>query len=122
VALIGIGTICAAVFALLVIFGGRELRHKTQASLLAATPAIAGDELRSRGHYLANPLACDNMPGFTKRRMRVSCLGKTTDNKRVQVLGAAEDRVKEEYFTILVNGRPMVQNAHCLGPDCRKKD
>jgi hypothetical protein len=117
---IGLGAICAAVFGLLTIFGGKELRHKTQTALLIATPMTASDELRSRGHYLVKPLTCQDMPGFTKRRMRVSCLGSTTDAKRVQVIGAAEDRVKEEYYTILLNGRPLVQNAHCLGRDCRR--
>lgn len=120
VASIGLGAICAAVFGLLMVFGGKELRHKTQTALLAATPVTAGDELRSRGLYLARPLACQSMPGFTKRRMRVSCLGRTTDAKRVQVIAAAEDRVKQEYFTILLNGRPLVQNVHCLGADCRR--
>ncbi|HEY7487309.1 MAG TPA: hypothetical protein VH912_22830 [Streptosporangiaceae bacterium] len=42
--------------------------------------------------------------------------------RAVQVFAAAEDKTKDQYFTILVNGRPVVQNAGCLGADCRKKD
>jgi hypothetical protein len=100
------------------LFGGKELRHKTQAELLAAVPKIASDELYARGRHLSLPLACRNMPGSTKRSMRVSCVGTTAKKERVMVLGAAEDEVKEEYFTILVNGRPLVQNVNCLGADC----
>lgn len=122
VALIGIGMICAVLAGLLMIFENRELRHKSQTALLAAVPTIAGDELRSRGHYLDRPLTCWSLPGYTKRHMRVSCSGATTDSKRVQVIGTAEDKVKEEYFTILLNGRPLVQNVHCLGADCRPKE
>jgi hypothetical protein len=122
VALIGSVMICAVLAGLLMIFESRELRHKSQIALLAATPTIAGDELRSRGHYLGRPLTCWNLPGYTKRHMRVSCSGETTDSKRVQVIGTAEDKVKEEYFTILLNGRPVVQNANCLGADCRPKE
>ncbi|MBC6460097.1 hypothetical protein HKK72_19715 [Actinomadura sp. HBU206391] len=121
VALIGTVMICAVLAGLLMIFESEELRHKSQTALLAATPTIAGDELRSRGHYLERPLTCWSLPGHTKRHMRVGCSGSTTDRKRVQVIGAAEDKRKEEYFTILLNGRPLVQNANCLGADCRRK-
>jgi hypothetical protein len=101
------------------ILGAKELRHKTQAELLAAVPKIASDELYARGHHLTLPLACRNMPGATKRSMRVSCVGMTAKKERVMVIGTAEDEVKEEYFTILVDGRPLVQNVNCLGADCR---
>jgi hypothetical protein len=121
VALIGTCMICAVLAALLMIFEAKELRHKSQTALLAATPVLAGDELRSRGHYLSSPLTCQSLPGHTGKHMRVSCSGATTDSKRVQVIGTAEDKVKEEYFTILLNGRPLVQNANCLGADCRPK-
>jgi hypothetical protein len=118
VVIVGIG-VAFAVFLL----GGKELRYKTQAELLAAAPKIASDELYARGHRLSTPLACRNMPGSTKSSMRVSCVGTTAKKQRVMVIGAAEDEVKEEYFTILVNGRPLVQNVNCLGADCRvKKD
>ena len=119
VAVIGLGMITAVVLGLLMIYGGRELRHKNQAELRAATPTMAGDELRMRGHHLARPLVCQDMPGATKRHMRVSCSGATTDHTRVLVIGTAEDKVKEEYFTILLGGRPLVQNVECLGPNCR---
>lgn len=120
-ALIGLVITTAVLIGLLAVFGGKELRHKTPAALLAAIPGIAADELRTRGHQLAGPLSCQHMPGSTKRRMRVSCSGTTTDRERVHVIGAAEDKVKQEYFTILVNGRPLVQNAGCLGMDCHPK-
>lgn len=116
VVVIGVG-VAFAVFLL----GGKELRYKTQAELLAAAPKIASAELHARGHRLTMPLACRNMPGATKSSMRVSCVGATAKKERVMVIGTAEDEVKEEYFTILVNGRPLVQNVNCLGADCRAK-
>jgi hypothetical protein len=114
VVICGIGA-AVAVF----LFGGKELRYKTQAELLAAVPKIASDELYTRGRHLSLPLACRNMAGATKRSMRVSCVGMTAKKERVMVIGAAEDETKDEYFTILVNGRPLVQNVNCLGADCR---
>src|ERR1700754_4277499 len=102
VALIGTGMICAVLAGLLLVFEYKELRHKSQSALLAATPTIAGDELRSRGHHLGGPLTCWSIPGSTKQHMRIGCSGSTTGSERVQVIGTAEDKAKEEYFTILL--------------------
>lgn len=118
----GVVAVGAAGGAAYFVFFDKELRYQTQAELRAATPQLATAELRARGHTLSAPLACRDMPGWTKQKMRVRCDGRTTRRERVQVLGAAEDKVKEEYFTILLNGRPVVQNAGCLATDCPKKD
>lgn len=101
---------------------GKELRYPTQTALRAAVPGNAAAELQARGHTLRSPLTCVDMPEWTKQSMRVQCTGSTSASKRVQVIGAGEDKVQEQYFTILVDGRPVVQNAGCLGADCRKKD
>jgi hypothetical protein len=114
--IIGIGVGVAVL-----LLGGKELRYKTQAELLAAIPRIASAELYAHGHHLALPLACRTMPHATKFSMLVSCVGTTAKKEQVKVFGAAEDAVKEEYYTILVDGRPLVQNVHCLGADCRVK-
>jgi hypothetical protein len=97
----------------------KELRHKTQAALRTAVPALAAAELQSRGHSLSGPLKCRDMPGWTRRKLRVQCAGTTADRKPVEVIGAAEHVGAQEFFTILVDGRPLVQNVPCLGPDCR---
>jgi hypothetical protein len=97
----------------------KEPRHKTQAALRTAVPALAAAELKARGHALSGPLKCQDMPGWTQRKMRVRCAGTTTDRKPVQVIGAAERAGSQEFFTILVDGRPLVQNVPCLGSDCR---
>jgi hypothetical protein len=102
------------------LFGGKELRYTTQAALLRAVPPTATDELRTRGVQLAAPLSCASIPGATPKRMRVACTGKANGGRRVQVFGAGEDKTQDQYFTILVDGHPIVQNAGCLGADCRK--
>jgi hypothetical protein len=100
----------------------KELRHHTQAQLLKAIPVTASAELRSRGYTLSQPLRCWNMKEATPQKMRVACAGTSARDEKIQVIGAAETKVKEEYFTILVNGRPLVQNVACLGADCHPKD
>jgi hypothetical protein len=99
--------------------GGEELRHKTQHALRTAVPSLAAAELQTRGHPLAKPLTCRDLPGWTKQRMRVGCTGSTTAGKPVEVIGSAERTTAREYFTILVNGRPLVENAGCLATDCK---
>lgn len=101
---------------------GKELRYHTQAKLRTAVTANATAELQARGQALRTPLSCADMPGWSKQSMRVRCTGSTAAHRQVQVIGAGEEKVQEEYFTILVDGHPLVQNAHCLGADCRKKD
>ncbi|SEG93190.1 hypothetical protein SAMN04489712_13739 [Thermomonospora echinospora] len=117
VVLVVSGTIAYLVFS-----DRRELRHETQVALRTAMPALATAELRSRGHALNGPLKCADMAGWTKRKMRVRCAGTTTDHKPVEVIGAAEHVGKQEFFTILVDGRPVVQNVPCLGSDCRTEN
>jgi hypothetical protein len=97
----------------------REPRYKTQAALRTAVPALAAAELRSRGHSLNGPLKCKDMQGWTKRKMRVRCAGTTAGSKPIEVIGAAERVGGQEFFTILIDGRPLVQNVPCLGSDCR---
>ncbi|MCW2883679.1 MAG: hypothetical protein QOE54_1973 [Streptosporangiaceae bacterium] len=100
----------------------KELRHHNQAQLLKAIPVTATAELRHRGFTLSKPLRCWNMHEATPKKMRVACAGTTTKDEKVQVIGAAEAKVQEEYFTILIDGRPLVQNVACLGADCHPKD
>ena len=100
-------------------FDHRELRYGTEGALLAAVPGIAAGELNSRGVRLSEPLGCWSMPEATPRKLRVACDSRTTRAGRVQVIAAAEKKEVQQYFTILVDGRPLVQNAHCLGADCR---
>jgi hypothetical protein len=117
------GTIVAGVaiaIAVITLFG-KELTYATQSELLAAVPTTAKAELSTRGHTLATPLSCKNMQQATKENMYVSCAGMTTAKQRVQVFGAALAKTKDEFYTILVNGRPVVQNSSCLGADCHKE-
>lgn len=100
---------------------GGELTYKTQAALRNAMPAKATDELSVRGVNLRSPLKCEDLPGWTRKSMRVSCTGTTADNKQVKVIGSGEQEAKRNYFTILVDGRPVVENAQCLGASCHKK-
>jgi hypothetical protein len=100
----------------------KELRYKTQDTLLRAMPATATAELQARGYPLSAPLQCRSMPDATRKKMRVACTGSSPKAKLIQVIGAAETKVQEQYFTILVNGRPLVQNVSCLGADCHPKD
>ena len=101
----------------------KQLRYPTQAALLRAVPVTAADELRARGVRLAAPLACATMPGATRLKMRVACTGVAVQGRRaVQVVAAGEAKTQDQYYTILVAGRPIVQNAGCLGADCRRKE
>ncbi|MFB4296408.1 hypothetical protein [Actinomadura sp. NTSP31] len=104
----------------LMVTSGGELQYKTQAALRKALPTKATDELSTRGLKLQSPLKCANLPGWTQKSMRVSCTGATADNKQVKVLGSGEQASKRNYFTILVDGRPVVENAQCLGAACHK--
>ncbi|MBA9003406.1 MULTISPECIES: hypothetical protein [Thermomonospora] len=125
-----IGAIAAAivvavgvgVFAYSAMTEEKELRHPTQAELRRAMPDLAAAELKSRGHALRRPLTCTDMTGWTARRMRVRCTGVTAQGLPVEAYGAAEKATRVEYFTILVDGRPVVQNAPCLAADCRPED
>jgi hypothetical protein len=106
----------------LMVTSGGDLQYKTQAALRKALPTKAADELTVRGLKLQSPLKCENLPGWTKNRMRVSCSGTTADNKQVKVLGSGEQESKKNYFTILVDGHPVVENAQCLGAACHKQN
>jgi hypothetical protein len=106
----------------LALSGGKELKYKTQAALRNALPVTAAAELHQRGVTLAAPLKCADLPGWTKERLRVSCTGTTSDSKRVEVLGSGEKKTATTYYTILVGGRPVVQNATCLGADCHSQE
>ncbi|MFC4056390.1 hypothetical protein ACFOY4_42465 [Actinomadura syzygii] len=96
-----------------------ELQYKTQSALRKALPVTAAAELEKRGVSLSSPLKCKDLPGWTKSKLRVSCTGTTTDQKSVEVLGTGEEKTHKSYYTILVDGRPVVENAHCLGADCK---
>lgn len=98
-----------------------KLRYPTQTALRAATPARASDALREHGHDLNAPLECHDLPGVTRRDLRLTCGGTTTESRPVQVIAAADVSRGEEYYTILVSGRPVVQNVTCLGADCRRR-
>ncbi|TDD84075.1 hypothetical protein E1293_13625 [Actinomadura darangshiensis] len=108
--------------AYLLLSGRDELQYKTQAALRKALPVTAAAELHKRGVDLGSPLKCDDLPGWTKKKMRVSCTGTTSDKKPVKVLGSGEEETHKAYYTILVDGRPVVQNASCLGADCVRKE
>lgn len=105
--------------AFLVLSGGEELKYKTQSALRKALPVTAAAELHQRGVTLAAPLKCADLPGWTKQKLRVSCTGATSDKKPVEVIGSGETETHKASYTILVDGRPVVQNASCLGADCR---
>lgn len=108
----------AIAVAMVTIFGN-DLRYPTQDLLLGAVPTTAQAELGAKGHQLAEPLSCQNMVEATKENMLVSCTGTTSANLPVQVFGAAMEKSKHEYYTILVSGKPLVKNARCLGADCK---
>lgn len=120
VALVLVGVAAAIVYATLI--DTKELRYRTQAELLNSTKTTAGAELRSRGVTLSTALSCTDMPGWTNAKLRVACTGTTADKKAVQVLASGEHENQEHYYTILVDGHPIVQNAQCLGPDCQKQN
>lgn len=106
----------------LMLSGGAELKYGTQAALRGALPVTAAAELQQRGVRLAAPLKCADQPGRSKERIRVSCTGTTSDEKPVTVFGSGEKKTNRAYYTILVDGRPVVQNASCLGADCRSRE
>ena len=105
--------------AFLVLSGGKDLKYTTQAAMRKALPVTAAAELQQHGVSLGAPLKCADLPGWTKEKLRVSCTGATSDKKPVQVIGSGEKETHEASYTILVDGRPVVQNASCLGADCR---
>ncbi|RFU38720.1 hypothetical protein DZF91_26180 [Actinomadura logoneensis] len=111
----------AAGIAYLALSHTKELRYKTQNALRAGVARRGGEELAHRGVTLTSALNCTDSPGWTKRKMRVTCTSSTSDHQPVQVIGAGEGTTQEQYYTILVNGRPLVENATCLGADCRQK-
>lgn len=117
-----IATVGVGVLAYSAMTDEKELRHPTQAQLRRALPQLAAAELKTRGHALQRPLTCTDMAGWTAHKMRVRCTGTTTQGLPVEVYGAAEKATATEYFTILVDGRPVVQNAPCLATDCRPED
>lgn len=117
---IGVGALVG--LAIVLLGSEKELKYPTQAALLRAVPVTATDELRTRGVQLTIPLACVSMPEATKLKMRVACTGMAKGHKAVQVVAAGEAKTREQYYTILVNGKPVVQNASCMGADCRHKD
>ncbi|WP_026340996.1 hypothetical protein [Actinomadura atramentaria] len=98
----------------------KELRYPTQTKLRSALPAAATAELKSRGVALGGPLSCADLPGWTKKRLRATCSGTTANKQAVDVIGTGDEASAKHYFTILVAGSPVVQNAPCLGKGCRK--
>lgn len=121
-ALLLAGVAVALVFARLADLADQKgTRYKSQAALLAALPSAATAELSSRGLVLAGPLGCWTMPEATPHKLRVACSGQTARGRGVQILAASEQKFKKQFFTILVEGRPLVQNAPCLGSGCRAK-
>ena len=108
--------------AYLVLSRGEELTYKTQSALRKALPATAAAELKQHGVSLAAPLKCGDLPGWTKEKLRVSCTGTTSDKKPVKVLGSGSLETAESHYTILVAGRPIVENAPCLGADCHDRE
>ncbi|MFD0901658.1 hypothetical protein [Actinomadura sediminis] len=119
-ALLVLGGVAAAAIVLLT--GGKELPYQTQAQMREAMPAMAAAELERRGVTLAGPLTCEGVPGWTEQRLRVSCTGTTADKKPVKVVGSGQMETQDSYYTILVDGRPLVENVSCIGDDCRKGD
>ncbi|TDC67445.1 hypothetical protein E1200_14965 [Actinomadura sp. GC306] len=104
------------------VFRGEELTYQTQAALRKALPETAAAELHERGVKLAGPLKCGDLPSRTKDKLRVSCSGTTSDEKPVAVFGSGERETAESHYTILVAGKPVVENAPCLGADCRGEE
>jgi hypothetical protein len=111
----------AAGVAYVLLTDSKQLRYPTQSALRGALASTATDELRHRGISLGKSLTCKDMPGWNKLKLRAGCYGTTSDKRIVQVIGTGEDRTKAHHYTILVDGRPVVENAACLGPDCRTK-
>ena len=110
-----------AAIAFVALHDSKELRYPTQAALRDSLAANATDELRRRGITLAAALRCTDIPGWTRLRLRAGCQGSTTDKRPVQVIGTGEDHTKRHHFTILVDGRPVVENAECIGAACHSQ-
>ncbi|WP_067492002.1 hypothetical protein [Actinomadura hibisca] len=121
-ALIVTGVTAGIVYLALTFTGGKELRYETQPQLRNALAGTAGAELKARGVPLREGLTCTDMAGWSKAKTRASCTGRTADRKPVQVFGSGEDRTRDHYYTILVDGKPLVQNVRCLADDCRRAD
>jgi hypothetical protein len=117
--LVVLGAVAALAFVLLA--DRKELRYPTQAALRGSLAGTAAAELRARGIALGTKLTCTDISGWSEPRMRAGCHGSTADKRPVQVIGTGEDSTKTHHFTILVDGRPVVENAACLGPDCHRK-
>jgi hypothetical protein len=100
--------------------GGKELLYETESSLLRATSKFAPQELATRGYRLAGQLSCGRQPGSAEGSIRVKCTGATSTRKPVIVLASVEQESEDEYFTILVDGQPVVENARCLAQECRR--
>ncbi|OLT33804.1 hypothetical protein BJF79_07800 [Actinomadura sp. CNU-125] len=115
-----LGGVAAAAIVLLT--GGKELPYKTQSEMRGAMPSMAAAELKARGVTLAGPLDCEGVPGWTNQRLRVSCTGTTTDKKPVEVLGSGQMQTQDAYYTILVDGQPLVENLACMGDGCQKDE
>ncbi|MEW2352464.1 hypothetical protein [Spirillospora sp. NPDC029432] len=115
-----LGVVAAAIVYVL-LTDSKELRYPTQSALRGALGTTAADELRGRGIQLQKALSCHDLPGWTKLKLRAGCSGSTADKKTVQVIATGEDETREHHYTILVDGRPVVENARCLGADCGKK-
>ncbi|WP_433333164.1 hypothetical protein [Spirillospora sp. CA-294931] len=99
----------------------KELRYKTQAALRTALPGLASHELRARGVALKAAPVCADIAGWTKERMRASCTATTASGDPVKVIATGDDATRHHSYTVLVDGRPVIENARCLGPDCQKK-
>lgn len=100
------------------VFGGEKLTYETQPALRKALPVTAAAELSRRGVELAEPLRCVDLPGRTEDKLRVSCSGTTSDKQPVTVFGSGNRKTAESHYTILIAGKPIVENAPCLGADC----
>lgn len=99
---------------------GKELLYETESSLLRATAKFAPQELATRGHQLTGRLRCGRQPGSAEGSIRVKCTGTTSTHKPVIVLASVELDSEDEYFTILVDGEPVIENARCLAQECRR--
>ncbi|WP_165965943.1 hypothetical protein [Actinomadura sp. 7K534] len=104
------------------VFRGEELTYQTQAAMRKALPVTAAAELHEHGVKLAEPLKCADLPGATQDKLRVSCAGTTSDKKPVAVFGSGDRETAESHYTILVAGKPVVENAPCLGADCHGEE
>lgn len=108
--------------AYLTLSGGDELRYRTQAALRGALPATAAAELHDRGVRLEAALTCTDLPGLTAGKLGATCTGTTEDDRPVQVLGTGDLETDRSFYTILVDGEPLVENVACLGADCHRDE